>query len=108
MIRILLACAAGMSSSMLVHRMNEAIQKHPDVIVIDAVSNSEVNDLIGEFDVLLLGPQLSYLLETYTKEMKAFGVPTGQINIKDYGRMDGDRVLQQALDLYYAFQKEEH
>ncbi|KRN28730.1 hypothetical protein IV38_GL000934 [Lactobacillus selangorensis] len=47
-------------------------------------------------DVILLGPQVRYVLRSVQKEVP---VPVAVINMTDYGMMDGEKVLTQALDL---------
>ena len=59
---ILLCCAAGMSSSLIVTKMEKAAEARGIEVKIWAVSGSEVNSHIDEADVLLLGPQVRYLL----------------------------------------------
>ena len=56
--RILLACNAGMSTSMIVSKMEEIVQKNGENHIIWAVDIESIDDDIGEFDVLLLGPQV--------------------------------------------------
>ena len=59
---ILLCCAAGMSSSLIVTKMEKAAEARGIEVKIWAVSGSEVNSHIDKADVLLLGPQVRYLL----------------------------------------------
>ena len=51
---ILLCCAAGMSSSLIVTKMEKAAEARGIEVKIWAVSGSEVNSHIDEADVLLL------------------------------------------------------
>ena len=90
---ILLVCAAGMSTSLLVNRMNEAaaalhIEAHP-VGSIDQYGDSA--------DVILLGPQVRYELKNV--KAKYPGKPVETINMQDYGMMNGAKVLDFALEL---------
>ena len=84
---ILLVCAAGMSTSLLVNRMNEA-EAHP-VGSIDQYGDSA--------DVILLGPQVRYELKNV--KAKYPGKPVETINMQDYGMMNGAKVLDFALKL---------
>ncbi len=59
--RIMLACAAGMSTSILVARMEEASKAQGREDTIWAVEQGTIADEIGNFDVLLLGPQVRFI-----------------------------------------------
>lgn len=98
MLRILLACASGMSTSMVVENMKKAAAKKGVEAKIWAVPEVEVENEKNNVDVILLGPQVSFL-EQEVKNAVEDKVPVGVINMLDYGRMDGEKVLQQALDL---------
>lgn len=67
--RIMLACAAGMSTSMLVARMQKAAQEKGLDTEIFAVPASEARSRIEQepVDVLLLGPQVMYMEAEFKK-----------------------------------------
>lgn len=96
--RIMLACALGMSTGMLVERMKEAAAKQGKDYKIWAVDVSSVDKNVGEFDVLLLGPQVTYMLDDMTKKYAA-QAPVAVIKPVDYGRMNGAAVLKFAESL---------
>ena len=95
---IMLVCAAGMSTSMLVRKMIDAAEQTKANVKIFAASAADAKDkLAAEHpDVLLLGPQVRYLEGDFKA---ALSIPVAVINMSDYGLMKGDRVLQTALDL---------
>lgn len=66
-----------------------------------AVPAQEVDDIILEkkVDVLLLGPQVRYLLEQFTEKLKDKNIPIGVIPMVDYGMMNGLKVLALAEEL---------
>ena len=98
---IMLACAAGMSTSLLVTKMQAAADEKGLDAEIFAVPAQEVDDIILEkkVDVLLLGPQVRYLLEQFTEKLKDKNIPTGVIPMVDYGMMNGSKVLALAEEL---------
>lgn len=96
---ILLCCAAGMSTSLLVQRMEQAAQEKGIVARIWAVSAGEVKQHIGQADVLLLGPQVRYKLAEMKKEGDALGIPVDVIQALDYGTLNGKNVLEFAMGL---------
>ncbi len=97
--RIILCCAAGMSTSMLVNKMKSEVQKRDLDIFIDAVPVSEFERIINDADVVLLGPQVQYEIARLTELAKPLGKPVAVIDMMDYGTMRGDKVLDKALTL---------
>ncbi|MGM9630027.1 PTS sugar transporter subunit IIB [Butyricicoccus sp.] len=96
--KILLACNAGMSTSMLVQKMRAAAKEMNVDAEINALSITEANDRIADVDVVLLGPQVKFQLDAVRK-VAAGRTPVDVINMRDYGTMNGKKVLQYALDL---------
>ncbi|MGN8245189.1 PTS sugar transporter subunit IIB [Cellulomonas soli] len=96
---VLLACAAGMSTSLLVANMRKFAAPGD---TIEAVSFSEVAERLGEFDVVLLGPQIRFRLAEAQQLAGAQGKPAGVIDMRVYGTMDGASALAQATSLLAA------
>ncbi|PTM57888.1 PTS sugar transporter subunit IIB [Desmospora activa] len=96
---ILLVCAAGMSTSLLVSKMKEAADSKGVNVTIQAVSADQAQKHLDEIDVLLLGPQVRYKLPQFKKEGEKRGIPVDVINPADYGRINGQGVLEFALRL---------
>lgn len=99
--KILLCCAAGMSTSMLVQRMVKAAQAKNLAVEIKAVSIDEFNDAIAEFDCCLLGPQIKYKLAEFKTIADAQHKPVAVINTIDYGMMNGEKILNNALAMIH-------
>lgn len=57
--RIMLACNAGMSTSLVVAKMQDAAKAQGKDYKIWAVEQGEIQNELGNFDVLLLGPQVA-------------------------------------------------
>lgn len=102
---ILLACAAGMSTSLVVARMQEAAQEEGKDYKIWAMDFNSVENEKGNFDVLLLGPQVIYM-KNKMKEIVNNEVPVDVIAPTDYGRCDGKAVLHFAENVYKKFHTE--
>lgn len=96
---ILLVCAAGMSTSMLVSKMEASAKEKTEEIKIRATSGGELGKYIDDADVLLLGPQVSYLKEDFMEQYVSKNIPIEVIDSMDYGMMDGKKVLDWALKL---------
>ncbi|USK77435.1 PTS sugar transporter subunit IIB [Peribacillus frigoritolerans] len=96
---ILLCCSAGMSTSLLVNKMEKAAVEEGLDLKIQAVATTEVRNRIDEVDVILLGPQVRYLLNDIKKIGDEKGVPVDTINPMHYGTCNGKEVLRTALQL---------
>lgn len=97
--KIMLACAAGMSTSLLVTKMQEAAKANGKDYEIFAKSTADIdNELSADVkpDVLLLGPQVSYMQKEVKSKTDAAGIPMDVINMMDYGMMKGDKVFAAA------------
>lgn len=100
MVNIMLCCAAGMSTSLLVEKMKKEAEKQGIEANIWAVGANEAKANGAKADVVLLGPQVRYLEATVKKEVAP--TPAQLIDMRSYGRMDGAAVLKQAMDLIEA------
>lgn len=98
---ILLACSAGMSTSLLVKKMEEAAESKDIQVNIKAMSSDNAFQALDEYDVLLIGPQMRFMKKKFIKaaEEQGLEMPIETIDSVSYGRIDGDGVLKQALSL---------
>ena len=96
---IVLCCAAGMSTSMLVQKMRAEAEKRALAVEINAYPVAEMEKLIPQADVVLLGPQVQFELARLSALSAPLGKPVAVIDMMDYGTMRGDRVLDKALQL---------
>ncbi len=97
MVKVLLLCSAGMSTSLMVTKMKDSAKAKGIEAEIWAVSESEAIDNLPNADVLLLGPQVRFL-ESKMKGL-AGDKPVAVIDMQAYGTMNGEKVLEQALNL---------
>lgn len=100
-ITIMLACAAGMSTSLLVTKMQKAAEEKGLNAEIFAVPAPEAEDILAEKEVhvLLLGPQVRYLLGQFQEKLEGKNIPVAVIPMTDYGMMNGAKVLELAESL---------
>jgi len=98
---IMLVCSAGMSTSLLVTKMEKAAEARGIDAEIFAVSASEADSNLESknIDVMLLGPQVRFMKAQFEPKVAAKGIPLDIINMQDYGMMNGDKVLDQALSM---------
>jgi len=97
--RIVLCCAAGMSTSMLVNKMKaEANQRSLDLDIY-AVPVAEFERELPGADIFLLGPQVKYEAARLSALAEQQGKAVAVIEMADYGMMRGAAVLDKALAL---------
>lgn len=99
MVRIGLFCASGMSTSILVNKIKDVAENKNIEINIRAFPESEMVKVLDEIDVALLGPQVRFFLDKAKVICEPKGIKVDVINMKDYGMMDGEKILAMALGL---------
>jgi len=102
MYRIMLCCSAGMSTSLLVRKMVDAAEERNLDVEIDAYGVAEFDTQFPRYQVVLLGPQVKYMLKTLSEKAAAQGIPVQPIDPMDYGMQRGEKVLDFALSLIEA------
>lgn len=96
--KILLVCSAGMSTSLLVTKMEQEAEAQGIEAKIWAVAEASAAANWEDADVLLLGPQVRFI-EAKIKEMVGGKIPVAVIDMRAYGMMDGKTVFNTAMDL---------
>ncbi|MUK87644.1 PTS sugar transporter subunit IIB [Ornithinibacillus sp. L9] len=97
--RILLACSAGMSTSLLVSKMKESAEAKGYEVEIWAVAQDKAPSEMEKADVLLIGPQMRFMKKKFAKVADEVGIPLDVIDPVAYGRVDGEAVLNKAFEL---------
>lgn len=93
---ILLACNAGMSTSMLAMRMEKAAKAQGIDATVRAIPLAEIDDYIGDAAAVVLGPQVKFALaDVKTKTDK----PVVTVDMKTYGTMNGEKVFADVMAL---------
>lgn len=95
---IMLACAGGFSTSLIVKHIEDAAAKeHLDYHVFATAAADTKNKLASEHPaVLMLGPQVRFMLPDLQKQLS---IPVQVINMQDYGLMNGSHILHAAMKL---------
>ena len=97
--KILLCCVSGMSTSMLVNRMRAVAKENNVPVEIDAVGVEKFSEAIKTYDVALLGPQIKFKYDEFVKIAATVNKKVQVIDSVDYGKMDGKKVLSDAIKL---------
>jgi len=97
---IILACAAGMSTSLLANNIKKLAGERAMDVTVDALSTSALDE--GQWrgaDVVLVGPQMRHQLDMLAAQGAKYHVPVAAIPPQDYATANGQRVLEQAQTL---------
>ncbi len=98
MVNIMLVCAQGMSTSLLVLKMEEAAKAQNIEAKIWATGNGHIQDEYMNADIILLGPQVRFRKKAIEEQIKN-KCPVAVIDMSDYGTINGMAVLKKALVL---------
>lgn len=91
---IVLLCSAGMSTSILVNKMRAAAEKDGYACDINAYALTEASNKVPDADIVLLGPQVRFNLDSLKKKFPDKIIEI--IPMQDYGMMNGEKVLTAA------------
>lgn len=95
--KVLLVCNAGMSTSILVQKMEMAAKEQNIDLTITALGFTQAEKVLKEW----LGPQVRHQLVGLEKAAEG-QVPVEVINMRDYGTMNGANVLKRAIEIVEA------
>ncbi len=99
MVRIRLFCTAGMSTSMLVSKMRKTARDKGIDVEISCYPVTSLQSQIDDADVVLLGPQIIFQLDKIKKVCDPLNIPVLLIDMVDYGMLNGEKVLNEAINL---------
>jgi PTS system cellobiose-specific IIB component len=88
-----------MSTSLLVKKVNRVAQEQGSQMELFAMSESEARKDLSAADILLLGPQVRYLEPGFRRALEGSSTKLGVVDMLAYGRMDGEKVYNQILEL---------
>ena len=95
--KILLVCAGGMSTGLLMKKMEAYWAENGKELTINAVGLGEYEDVYKEYDIIMVGPQVSYRLN----EIKSTtGKPCDTIASFDYAVANCPNIMKLAEKLY--------
>lgn len=93
--KIILICAAGMSSSLIANKMNKRFKEMGIEGHVDSFSSSELIARIDNYDFVLVGPQLRYLYKSICETCAEHDKPVVMIDPVSYGRQDAEKIIDQ-------------
>lgn len=100
-IKVVLVCAAGMSSSLLEEKIRQAAAaagKEMELKAIDATTMNMWNYEKDTMDVILVAPQVRFKKRGIIKQSEPYGVIVLDIDTIAYGMIDGEKIFNQVLE----------
>lgn len=94
--KIMLVCAAGASTSIVMKKMENYAADNGIDLEVKAYAFEEYEDRAADYDVILLGPQISYRLDTVKSTVTK---PADTIAPMDYALGDAAKIIAQAQKL---------
>ena len=91
--KILLICANGLSTSILMNKMQKWGKEKNIELEVRAVPMSEYLNVYKNFDCILIGPQISYQYNEI--KANAIDVPVEKISTMDYGMSNVENIMKQ-------------
>ena len=91
--KILLICANGLSTSILMNKMQKWGKEKNIELEVRAVPMSEYLNVYKNFDCILIGPQISYQYNEI--KANAIDVPVEKISPMDYGMSNVEYIMKQ-------------
>ena len=105
--RILLCCAGGFSTNMLMQNMKKVIRNsaklNEDDFKFDAIPADSIEQVIDNWDIVLIVPQVSHKVDFISSVCDPRQIPYVVLDKDIYGKMDGATVLKIALVTYKKY-----
>lgn len=99
--KIVLCCAGGFSTTMLMDSMKKTVKESKMLNIEDfsltAIPVDILQNEIEGCDVLVIGPQIAHKLDYIKPIIEPLKIPYVIVDKETYGKMDGATVLKMAL-----------
>ncbi|MDD2971158.1 MAG: PTS sugar transporter subunit IIB [Lachnospiraceae bacterium] len=98
--KMILACSMGMSTSLLVEKLKEEAGKRNLTMDIEAIAYDKMDLYADSTDILLLGPQVRYLLAKFKTQYGDRVKVIEAMNMSDYALLNAAKILDEAMSKY--------
>ena len=96
---ILMVCAAGASSGLVVNRMKKDLDE-TESWIIEACSLSELPNVAAKYDVILVAPQVTYAFQEIEETVAPYGdIRVISVDPKDFAAADGAAINRQIREV---------
>lgn len=97
--KILVCCADGMSSSLLVQKMREEVKsRNLEDVKIGSCAKIQLNRYLNEADIVLIAPQLHFFAQEIKNISQPYHVQVIDIDMQDYGNLNAKAILDKVLE----------
>lgn len=97
---VLLVCGTGASSGFLAVNIRKAAAARGISMKVSARSESEILNNIEDINCLMVGPHLASNFDSILEDIEGYDVKCALISKDSYAKLDGDKVVDQILDLF--------
>ncbi len=94
--KILLVCAGGFSTSILMNKVRKWATSNNEDVTIDAMGKEAYENAWQNYDCILIGPQISYTLDDIKENVS---IPVAAINSMDYAVGNVENIMKLAHDI---------
>ncbi len=98
---ILLTCNLGASTGIMANKMKEVAQKSEVLkkvdIRIEAQPGDIFSDVVNQFDVVLVAPQMMHRYKFFEQCAKENNVKIAAIDPRDYGTVNAGNIIKTAI-----------
>lgn len=94
--KILLVCSGGMSTTILMTKMQKYAEEKGFSLEIDACSAAVCQDKASHYDVVLLGPQIAYQKSSISAKLSN---PVASIQPQDYAMARCENIFKQVDEM---------
>jgi len=101
LIKVVLVCAAGMSSSLLEEKIRQAAAAAGKPMELRAVDSTRMGLWDYErdrVDIILVAPQVRFKKKSILEKAQPLGIIVQDIDTVAYGMVDGEKIFSQVVD----------
>lgn len=95
--KILFVCAGGLSTSIIMKKINKYAVETGEDITVDAVGVGEVEDVWSKYDCILTAPQIRNRVNEIKEEVQ---IPVGSMAPQDYAIGNAENIIKLAKSLF--------
>ncbi|MEG0547747.1 MAG: hypothetical protein RR428_01700 [Coprobacillus sp.] len=92
--KILLSCSGGLTTSYFAYSIQEIMNQKKLGIQVDAVAYTDIDNVADQYDIILLAPQISYMLPRYKEK---YGCKVMGIESVDFATSNFEGIIQKVL-----------
>ena len=93
--KILLSCSGGLTTSYFAYSIQEILNQKDMNMQVDAVAYTDIDKVAAGYDMILLAPQIAYMLPEYKKK---YGCKVMSIESIDFATSNFEGIIEKALN----------